>query len=439
MSELQTGLVVAGVVAVAAVYAYNVWTHARRRREIERAVAEHSARRASVDPLDIPAINRAGSEPLVGPADDLPAAAEPQWTVGQGDSPAGVTDHQADDAVGGHAAEAPGAVTEPVSAAASELSPSLVVTTRDQAAPHDTVEDDEPETPPLRPRVPAPAPDTDRLDLRADPPDCDRRADHIVRLLPLEPVAAEQVRDWLARAPDTAKTLQVLGCPVGEQDWQPVLQSDARYEELAFCQQLVDRRGLIERSALERFRSWVDEIADDLATAPNAVSIDVAYSTARQFDTFCAQADVLIGVNVIAPDVPVPATKLRALAESSGFRLQVDGHYTLEDDNGAVLMTLSDIEGKPFVADRIRTAATSGVTLVLDIPRTQRPGRVFGQMLAIARQIATGIGGRLVDDQRQLLTDAGVRVISNRIGALEQSLEAERLMPGSTLAKRVFA
>jgi hypothetical protein len=44
----------------------------------------------------------------------------------------------------------------------------------------------------------------------------------------------------------------------------------------------------------------------------------------------------------------------------------------------------------------------------------------------------------VVDDQRQNLTDAGIRVISGRIAALENRLNAQQMAPGSALARRVF-
>jgi RNase P/RNase MRP subunit p29 len=61
-----------------------------------------------------------------------------------------------------------------------------------------------------------------------------------------------------------------------------------------------------------------------------------------------------------------------------------------------------------------------------------------GTKIQIARQIAQGIAGRVVDDQRQNLTDAGIRVISGRVAALENRLNAQQMAPGSALARRVF-
>jgi hypothetical protein len=213
----------------------------------------------------------------------------------------------------------------------------------------------------------------------------------------------------------------------------------ARYEELALCLQQVDRGGLIERSSLDRFTNWVESVAEAVSAGFNPPDAGEAHAIAAAFDAFCAEADVLIGVNVVAPDVPVPATKVRALVEAAGFRLQPAGHYALEDDDGNLLITLADIDGEPFVAERIRTAAMRGVTLLLDIPRTRKPARVFNQMIQIARQVAQGIGGRVVDDQRQPLSDAGVRVIAGRVEALETRLAAQQMAPGSVLARRVFA
>ncbi len=442
MTELQSALILAGVGVVVLVYLYNWWVSVRRRREIERAVAAHSgrARDAAPDPLDA----ATGSTPVPAPA-PAPAArrAEPAARVEPVVSPETIAG--ADDEVMTATAEsvpetgspppaiAPGPVAAPAPAAGGRAEPYFAG-------------DEIPSIPPAPPPEPAvmisprraSRPGPSGLALRPDPPELDSRVDYLIRLLPLEPVVAEALAEMLGSAPELGRRMTVLGCPVGGQDWQPVLRQSVRYEELAFALQQVDRSGLIERASLDRFVDWVDGIAEQVSAGCNPPEAEQAHAVASAFDTFCAEADVLIGVNVVAPDVPVPGTKIRALVEAAGFRLQPDGQYALEDEDGLLLLTLADIEGQPFVAERIRTAAMAGVTLLLDIPRTRKPTRVFNQMMQIARQIAQGIGGRVVDDQRQNLTDAGIRVISGRIAALENRLTAQQMAPGSALARRVF-
>lgn len=435
MTELQSALILAGVGVVVLVYLYNGWVSVRRRREIERAVAAHSGRGrdAASDPLDASAAGspsaagrRSESAPRIEPAVIDPAAAPADEGADPAEAAAPVAPvSRAEPALSSRLAAAPstraepylGDGAEPVAAASPVPAPEPAVVTFPR-------------------RMPRPGPTG--LALRPDPADLDSRVDYLIRLLPLEPVLAESLTEMLAGAPELGRRMTVLGCPVGGQDWQPVLRQSVRYEELAFALQQVDRSGLIERPSLDRFVDWVDRVADQVSAGCNPPEPDQAHAVAATFDTFCAEADVLIGVNVVAPDVPVPGTKVRALVEAAGFRLRPDGQYALEDDEGFLLLTLTDIEGQPFVAERIRTAAMSGVTLLLDIPRTRKPTRVFNQMMQIARQIAQGIGGRVVDDQRQNLTDAGVRVISGRIAALENRLTAQQMVPGSPLARRVF-
>jgi len=433
MSELQSGLILAGVVAVVLVYGYNWWQSARRRREIERAVAAHSGRGsadAAPDPLDdgfdadaAPAQRAASrTEPQVGAAPPRRAPAPPPTTVAERYpvDDEGVDFHIGDD-------------EPPVPAAAPVRNePRALVEPREPAPPPERV------LPAVTRSRPGRGPGGG-LALRGDPPDTDSRVDFVIRLLPMEPLPAEQLSELLTQAPEFGHRLAVLGCPVGGQDWQPVMRQAARYEELALCLQQVDRGGLIERSSLDRFTNWVESVAEAVSAGFNPPDAGEAHAIAAAFDAFCAEADVLIGVNVVAPDVPVPATKVRALVEAAGFRLQPAGHYALEDDDGNLLITLADIDGEPFVAERIRTAAMRGVTLLLDIPRTRKPARVFNQMIQIARQVAQGIGGRVVDDQRQPLSDAGVRVIAGRVEALETRLAAQQMAPGSVLARRVFA
>ena len=461
MTELQTALILAGVGVVVLVYVYNWWITMRRRREIERAVAAHSGRgrESAPDPLDTaaaaaalapaPAPRRAEPaqrvEPAVSPetiaaTDDEAIVVRPQAPV-QAPPPA---EPPAPARTEPTAAAQPAVATQP--AAAPTAQPAATPLSGGRAEPY--FADEGADAPAPRAPDPEPAvmtsprrasrPGPSGLALRPDPPELDSRVDYLIRLLPLEPVVAEDLAEMLATAPELGRRMAVVGCPVGGQDWQPVLRQSVRYEELAFALQQVDRSGLIERASLDRFVDWVDRIAEQVSAGCNPPDPDQAHAVASAFDSFCAEADVLIGVNVVAPDVPVPGTKIRALVEAAGFRLQPSGQYALEDDDGFVLLTLADIEGEPFVAERIRTAAMSGVTLLLDIPRTRKPARVFTQMMQIARQIAQGIGGRVVDDQRQNLTDAGVRVISGRISALENRLTAQQMVPRSALARRVF-
>jgi hypothetical protein len=455
MTQLQSALILAGVGVVVLVYLYNWWQHVRRRREIERAVAAHRGRERNdggdpLDPLDPGALSRdafgampsrslatrptrqpsSRVEPVVADESDDAATPLPPTRV----VPVSTADS------GAHiGAEPP---TRRVATVRAPLvdEPESEVRTRDVSEePAVVAGSRDAELVASYARQRGPAPRVGGLPLRPDPLGIDFRVDFLARMLPLEPVSAESLADILANAPDVGRQMTVLGCPVGGQDWQPVLRQSLRYEEVAVALQQVDRSGLIAPAALERFARWVDDVAERITATCIPPDLEASHAVAAELDAFCAEADVLIGINVVAPDVPVPATKVRALAEAAGFRLQPLGHFALENDDGLVLLTLSDIEGRPFISDQIRTAASSGVTLLLDIPRTPQPARVYNQMMQIARQMAQGIGGRIVDDKRQGLSDAGVRIIGERIAALESRLAAQRMAAGSALARRVFS
>ncbi len=469
MTQLQSALILAGVGVVMLVYLYNWWQQVRRRREIERAVAAHRGRERADggDPLD-PLDAGASSPDAVGAMPDRSPAARPTRQPFSRIEPVIADDEEDIAAPVQRAQVVPMAHDDADSAPPQRRAAAVRVPLVEESEPEVPAQDafEEPvRRPPAAPAVPvaraaepletvsaadsadAPAPLRTRtvqpraagLPLRPDPPGIDVRVDFLARMLPLEPVSAESLADILASAPDVGRQMTVLGCPVGGQDWQPVLRQSVRYEEVAVALQQVDRSGLIAPAALERFARWVDDVAERITATCIPPDPEQAHAVAAELDAFCAEADVLIGINVVAPDVPVPATKIRALAEAAGFRLQPLGHFALENDDGVVLLTLSDIEGRPFISDQIRTAASSGVTLLLDIPRTPQPARVYNQMMQIARQMAQGIGGRIVDDKRQGLSDAGVRVIGERIAALESRLAAQQMSAGSALARRVFA
>ena len=144
----------------------------------------------------------------------------------------------------------------------------------------------------------------------------------------------------------------------------------------------------------------------------DAKCLDVAeaHAMAVQLDRFCADVDIAIGINVVTREgSPFSGTKIRALAEAAGLKLEPDGVFYLRGDYGDTLFTLDNHEPMPFVPEQMKTLSTSGITFLLDVPRVADALRAFDAMLAMARNFAAALGGTLVDDNRTALSDHGDR------------------------------
>ncbi len=140
------------------------------------------------------------------------------------------------------------------------------------------------------------------------------------------------------------------------------------------------------------------------------------------------------------PPAIIAGTRLRGVAEASGFRLAPTGRFEwVQDDTGAVLFTLQSMTDEAFTPDRLRTGSTPGVIFLLDVPRVADPAKAFDQMKMAAKRMAHTVGGELVDDNGRPLNDAGLAAIREQVVAADAALRRYNIEPGSPRALKLFA
>jgi FtsZ-interacting cell division protein ZipA len=130
---------------------------------------------------------------------------------------------------------------------------------------------------------------------------------------------------------------------------------------------------------------------------------------------------------------------LRGVCEAAGLVLGVDGCFHSLNDNGAEEFRITNIGSERFVADNIKSLATHGVTLTIDVPRVADGAAAFTRLINTAQQLARGLGGVVVDTQRVPLADAMAAGIRGKIVELQQQMKAADIPPGSTRAFKLFS
>lgn len=212
------------------------------------------------------------------------------------------------------------------------------------------------------------------------------------------------------------------------------------YTEFEAALQLVDRQGAVAVHNLEMFCDTIQNAAADLSLSADCPDVQPAIDHAAALDRLCADADVLIGINVIpANGAAIPATKVRAFAEAAGMKLADDGAFYFRTDEGVALYSLCNLDPEPFTPESIKTLATHGITLLLDVPKTPNGARVFDQMLSQARQMANTLGGLVVDDNRRPFTDAGADGIRGQLKEIYRRMDEMQVPSGGELASRLFS
>ncbi|MCC7112814.1 MAG: cell division protein ZipA C-terminal FtsZ-binding domain-containing protein [Burkholderiales bacterium] len=225
-------------------------------------------------------------------------------------------------------------------------------------------------------------------------------------------------------------------------NWQRVTgETPGEFDEIAACLLLADRNGAASRAQVEAFHRVVSELAPLLPAAWSAAPADEEAARAEELDRLCAELDMQIGLTIQKSDgTGIPGTKLRGVAEASGFRLAPSGRFEcVHEDTGAVLYSLQGAGGEAFSHEMLRSSNLPGVVLVLDVPRVADPARSFDQLKLAAKRMAHTLGGDLVDDNRRPLTDVALAAIREQVVGAAALLVHAQIEPGSPRAHKLFA
>ena len=221
-------------------------------------------------------------------------------------------------------------------------------------------------------------------------------------------------------------------------NWEPLAESGA-YETLRAGLQLADRKGPVSEQDLNDFTAVVQVVADAIGAVSAPADARQALNRARELDALCADVDVQIGLNLITRSAGAPGTRIRALAEAHGFKLERDGRFHRRDDSGLELYTLCNMEGAAFTAEGMKSLSTKGLTLLFDVARVPSGIVTFDRFVEFSRALADALSAAIVDDNRQPLDDAALGKIRTQLGVLYDSMEKQGIPAGSLLALRLFS
>jgi FtsZ-interacting cell division protein ZipA len=272
-------------------------------------------------------------------------------------------------------------------------------------------------------------------------PVLDRAVDCIVGIEAADPISSPLL--WEAQGElwrHLGKPVLWFGLNETKLQWDQLSRHSAgAYRRLAAGMQLADRRGPVSDADLSLFLEGLQKLAGQflmVADFPNRADVQAAAGT---LDQFCAGVDVQIGINVVSTEpTGFAGTKLRGVAEAGGFILRDDGSFHMLDDVGRTLFTLSNLETSFFVAEELRSLTTHGITLSLDVPRVPNGGTVFNRMIVVAQQLAAGLHGAVVDDNRAPLNESSLHVIRSKIVEFQQTMAHYGIPAGGPLALRLF-
>lgn len=249
------------------------------------------------------------------------------------------------------------------------------------------------------------------------------------------------LRDLLSQLATFGKPARLLGWDEQAGAWQVLgrgAHGDCR--RLLAALQLVNRAGPVHAPQLNGFcdavRAWAGRLGGEVQFDDTAGALQAA----RELDAFCGDMDVAIGLNVVAQSgAAFPGEQVAEAALAAGFSLEADGMFHWRDAGGQTLFTMENHEQEPFSEDRLAVMQTSGLTLLLDVPRIADGAAALDRMAQAGTMIAEALGGFVVDDNRVPLQDAGVARIKTQLQGICAKMAERQIPAGSPRAQRLFA
>jgi hypothetical protein len=256
-----------------------------------------------------------------------------------------------------------------------------------------------------------------------------------------EPAGDAALRELLSQLATFGKPARLLGWDEAAGAWQ-VLGRGAHgdCQRLQAALQLVNRAGPVHAPQLNGFcdavRSWAGRHGGEVQIDDTAEALQAA----RELDAFCSDMDVAIGLNVVAQSgAAFAGEQVVAAALAAGFSLEADGMFHWRDDGGQTLFTMESHETEPFSEERLAAMQTSGLTLLLDVPRIADGAAALDRMAQAGAEIAEALGGFVVDDNRVPLQDAGLTRIKTQLQGICATMAGRQIPAGSPRAQRLFA
>lgn len=444
MTTLQIALAGVGVLFIILVVGYNLWQERRYRREASRMF---SSRRE-----DILLGESIQAEP--GASGDQPEAWDDQgarpesWRVEPNDASGSDTRAQApepDDSerrepvmdlgVFRPGAPQPARAAAAAPAAADVAPPPPSQPVAPQATPAARALVSRPFPAETRPAPPEPAPSATRFE--AESP-LDQDIEYVARLRFTKPVFVSYT-SLMDKLRKIGKSVRGMGRRA-DGGWDVLSGHPATaYEALEFGILLADRSGALTPEQLETFCRALYDFAAEEGGAVSCPDKHGALEKAHALDMFCVDVDVLLGLNVVARDArPFNGSEIDRLVSQAGLRLGVDGAYYLADKDGVPQFSVANQEENPFRPGG-EGVNTHGLSLILDLPRVRDGLDVFDRMTTLGRQLADGLGGRLVDDNGRIVTQDSLQKDRKRLNDFFGRMQARGIPAGGERALRLFA
>jgi hypothetical protein len=195
---------------------------------------------------------------------------------------------------------------------------------------------------------------------------------------------------------------------------------------------LANRSNAINEIEYSELVMRLRDLTDALSGEPELPDMPDVIRTAQALHQFIIDHDAQLSVNVRSQGAPWSLATLLAALTRQGFDRRTEGYLVMQDGEGEVLFALST-NATPT------DETTDRLTLLLDVPRVAPSRDGYGALVACAKSLSARLGGVIVDDSDQPLTDEALSDIAEQVAAFYSAMESAEIPAGSTRALRLFS
>jgi len=195
--------------------------------------------------------------------------------------------------------------------------------------------------------------------------------------------------------------------------------------------QLANRTGMLNEIEYSELVGRLRQFGDEIDAEADVPDMTMVMKSARALHQFVNQFDAKLSVNIQSSGAPWAIDTLLAALERQGFDLRPDGRLVMPDGDGGTLFSLST--NVTLAAD-----TSSRLTLLLDVPCVAPQRAAYDAMISFAKALASRLGGTVVDDSNEPLSDVALRTIAEQVAEFCRDMEAAGVPAGSVRALRLF-
>lgn len=272
------------------------------------------------------------------------------------------------------------------------------------------------------------------MDLRAGRlPWFDERADYMAYISLREPLELPALPHFSKRY-----RYQIVGCTMDGrfQLAEPV--PGVLYQAFAVGLQAISRKGLADTRELDAFGRQIRDFSDSMDAECWLEDTASFLSKAAPLDELCARVDQTIAIHLVSR-ISILGIELRSTLEDLGFQLMEDGTFGFADVGGEVKYSVVTLDGSRFTSSLLSSQPYKGFSMLFDITRVPHGEGNFDEFMNLAVRLSSLLNLELVDDQiQQLSTEWMKEVRTYVLGTQKEMLDAD-IVPGGSLAQRLFA